>query len=67
MTLKDYAKMINDLVKAGHGDKIVIAAADDEGNSYSDVTYTPSLLNVDEIKDVYNGEGRNKKSVMCIN
>jgi hypothetical protein len=43
MTLKDYAKVIQKMVKDGHGDRIVIYAKDEEGNGYEEVYFHPSL------------------------
>jgi len=43
MTLDDYKKHIDRLVKEGHGDKNVIYSCDDEGNSFHPVFYTPSV------------------------
>ena len=65
MTLKDYAKHINQLIELGHGDKIVISARDDEGNSFEDVHYAPEVMSIENINSVYHGEGIG--DVVCVN
>lgn len=63
MTLSEFKSHIDELVKKGHGDKTVVTSCDDEGNSYSDVFYAPSVLNVKDIE--YCGHAKGK--VVCLN
>lgn len=63
MTLNDYKKGIEKLIKKGHGDKIVIFACDEEGNSYSDVDFMPTTVDTDGL--MYDGEA--KGQAVCIN
>jgi hypothetical protein len=44
MTLKEYAKQINALVKEGHGAKVVYYAVDEEGNGFKPVVYAPTAM-----------------------
>lgn len=48
MTLKAYAKRLNALAKL-HPDAIVVSASDEEGNSYSEVIYSPTLGHWDKV------------------
>ena len=59
MKLKDYAKLINDLVKT-HGNKEVAYASDSEGNSFHLVHFGPSVQSV----EIDYGKA---KKVVCIN
>jgi hypothetical protein len=43
MTLNQYKKAIDKLVKDGHGGKDVFYAIDDEGNDFRPVSYSPSV------------------------
>jgi hypothetical protein len=45
MTLKEYIENLNEFVKENPEalDYIVVYSSDDEGNSYSQVYYTPSI------------------------
>lgn len=63
MTLNEHKKHIDELIKKGHGDRTVVTSSDDEGNSYSDVFYAPSILNVKDLE--YNGDAKGK--VVCLN
>jgi hypothetical protein len=65
MTLDDFKKFIDELVTKGHGKKTVVFASDEEGNSYSDVFYAPSVVNVKDIANVYNGKGKGKVVAVC--
>jgi hypothetical protein len=54
MTLKDYIKSLQKLAK-DHPDAILISASDAEGNSYSEVSWKPSLMWYDRSnREVYN-------------
>jgi hypothetical protein len=64
MTLKEFKKHIDRLVKNGHGNLTVVAASDEEGNSYDDIYLTPSVMKVDDM-DCYGGKG--KDTVICVN
>lgn len=63
MTLTEYKTYIDALVKAGHGKKIVITSCDDEGNSYDDVKFAPSVIDVRKIE--YSGLAKDK--AVCLN
>jgi hypothetical protein len=52
MTLKEFQAKINKLVKQGHGDKEVFYSSDEEGNSFDEVFYEPSVQHIDG----YDGE-----------
>lgn len=65
MTLKEYRKFINQLIKDGHGDKEVYYASDDEGNSFQPITYPPSVIPLAPIDDM--GRELKTKTVICIN
>ena len=56
MVLKEYAKYINELAKKNPKAR-VIYASDEEGNSYNDVFYQPSIQ-----KDPTNDTG----DIVCI-
>lgn len=47
MNLKEYAKIINELVKNGKGNKEVWYSSDNEGNGYEMVHYAPSVQHLD--------------------
>ena len=64
MTLKEYSRHISRLIKEGHGSKVVVSSSDDEGNSFSDVHYTPSLISV-KGNSVY--RGKETGDVICVN
>ena len=55
MTLKEYADDINNLLKDNpeFADFPVIYSADDEGNSYQNVNYTPSPVEVEDPLSYY--------------
>jgi len=68
MTLNQYKKLIDEMVKRGHGSKGVVFASDAEGNSYSDIIFSPTILTIlkiEEVLDVYSGE--TKSDLICIN
>lgn len=65
MTLKEYRKFINELIKDGHGDKEVYYACDDEGNSFQPLTYKPSIIKASLIDDM--GRELSEREVVCIN
>ena len=67
MTLREYAKRVNELVKAGLGDAIVISSSDDEGNSYGDVFYPPGEVDFEDFGSGYMGEIDKSKRYVCIN
>lgn len=52
MTLLEYKKQIDKLVKQGHGNKTVIYAVDEEGNEYKAVYNSPCILPYDDICDI---------------
>jgi hypothetical protein len=64
VTLKEFAKNINELV-AKHGEKEVWYATDDEGNGYSPVYYTPTLSNTRDLGGDL--RGMESKEVILIN
>lgn len=49
MTLKEFQRMINKLVKEGHGNKEVFYSSDEEGNSFESVCFAPSVQKVDGV------------------
>ena len=65
MTLTEYKRYIDKLVKEGHGNKEVIFCMDEEGNSYDDVPFAPSILDIKDIRSIYVGKA--KGEVICIN
>jgi len=67
LTLSDYAAYINKLVADGHGDKTVVYACDEEGNQYYNSFYAPSMIKVEDIRDVYIPTGKDVAEVVCIN
>jgi hypothetical protein len=69
MTLKEYAAIINGLVKAGHGKLTVVHASDDEGNSFHNVHYAPAVIDAPNTGYTYNkAKGYTLETqVVCIN
>lgn len=65
MTLNEYKKHIDILVSNGNGGLAVISSSDDEGNSYTDVHYAPGVVNLADLKNVYQGTAKDK--AVCIN
>lgn len=64
MKLKDYAKLIAKLAKR-HPEATVIYSADDEGNSYQEVHYNPSMGTFDG--DGFDTAVENAPDAICIN
>lgn len=64
MILKDYQKIINILVKNGHGNKEVFYSIDDEGNQYKPVYYSPTVMPASDAPKDANGLS---KEFVCVN
>ena len=67
MTLKHYKKLIDNLVKRGHGDLQVVYSCDDEGNRYSYVLYAPDVQNAADLELGGRMDPANPPKVVCIN
>ena len=67
MKLKHYLKNINNLVKAHPEclEFVAISASDDEGNSFSEVIFSPTLVEFDG-QDVIDDES-DAPNAVCIN
>jgi len=68
MTLGKYIEVLKKL-EAKHGKNIpVVVASDAEGNSFEDPAYLPSLVQMEDIKDIYFGSGaRQAKQAILLN
>lgn len=69
MTLNEYIVHLKAVAKEGHGNKEVVYAADDEGNNFQKIFYTPS---VGVFKDRgghgdFDSEAKGKPNAVCIN
>ena len=72
MKLKEYIAKLQEL-EAIHGDLELVYSSDDEGNSFSNVYYAPSVQFVDEEGEVINEEWIHEylpdeyQIVVCVN
>ena len=67
MTLKHYKKLIDNLVKRGHGDLQVVYSCDDEGNQYNSVVFAPAIQNTADLNLGGRFDPVNPPKVVCIN
>jgi hypothetical protein len=70
MKLREYKKIIDDLYKRGHGEKIVIRCIqedDDEDNlKYRDVYTRPEVVTKESLGLNYEGRAENEAVLICI-